>query len=421
MERPLRFAMISTFYPPYHFGGDGSYVRGLTHALARQGHHVTVIHDRDAYHMVRGSDEPEPLQEPDGVEVHGLRSRQGSLSCLATHQTGRPVVHGRRIAEILSQGFDVIHYHNISLIGGPGILRQGSGIKIYTAHEHWLVCPTHILWRHNREVCDGRECLRCTLHYRRPPQPWRVGSYLDRCAEHVDAFTTLSQSCADRHREFGFKKPFEVIPTFAPELPDDDPPLDASAERPYFLFAGRLEAVKGLDEIIPLFRDGRCGADLRIAGAGSQEQHLRDLAGDSPFIRFLGHQSSGRLNASYRGARALVVPSLCYEVFPMVVLEAFRQGTPVIARNRGPFPEIIGKSQGGILFDTPDEFVAATRRMGTDDELRGRLSRQAQEALQANWTEEISMARYFELIRELAERATAGAESEVEREVATTF
>lgn len=412
--------MISTFYPPYHFGGDGSYVRGLAHALARQGHHVTVIHDRDAYHMASGPAEPEPLQEPEGVEVHGLRSRRGNLSCLATHQTGRPVVHGRRIDEILSQGFDVIHYHNISLIGGPGILRQGSGIKIYTAHEHWLVCPTHILWRHNRELCDGRECLRCLVHYRRPVQPWRMGSYLDRCAEHVDAFTTLSQACADRHREFGFKRPFQVTPTFAPEPSDDETPPETPPERPYFLFVGRLEAVKGLDEVIPLFRDGGCDADLLIAGAGSQEQHLRDLAGGSPFVRFLGYQTSTQLNGLYRNTRALVVPSRCYEVFPMVVLEAFRQGTPVIARNRGPFPEIISKSQGGLLFDTTDELRQAMARMGSEEGLRQQLSRQAYAALQANWTEKASLERYFELIGELADRRTSDSEARSEQAIVTT-
>jgi len=113
MGRPLRFAMLTTFYPPHHFGGDGTYVRGLTHALARRGHHVTVIYDCDAYRLAGGI-EKEPLDEPQGVTVHGLRSRNPVISCLATHQFGKPVIHGQQIAEILSQGFDVINFHNIS-------------------------------------------------------------------------------------------------------------------------------------------------------------------------------------------------------------------------------------------------------------------------------------------------------------------
>ena len=43
MNRPLRFCMVATFYPPYHFGGDAIYVHRLANALARRGHTVIVI------------------------------------------------------------------------------------------------------------------------------------------------------------------------------------------------------------------------------------------------------------------------------------------------------------------------------------------------------------------------------------------
>ena len=42
------------------------------------------------------------------------------------------------------------------------VVELGDGIKLYTAHEHWLVCPMHVLWRHGRELCTGRQCLRCS-------------------------------------------------------------------------------------------------------------------------------------------------------------------------------------------------------------------------------------------------------------------
>jgi len=58
-----------------------------------------------------------------------------------TQATGRPGFKRAPIARVLDAGFDVIHFHNISLAGGPGILSYGEGIKLYTAHEHWLVCP----------------------------------------------------------------------------------------------------------------------------------------------------------------------------------------------------------------------------------------------------------------------------------------
>ena len=90
----LRFAMVTTFYPPHHFGGDAVFIRRLVGALARRGHTVDVIHDVDAYDLLRRDSEPAPLTEPEGVTLHPLRSRFGSLSCLATQQTGRPIVHG---------------------------------------------------------------------------------------------------------------------------------------------------------------------------------------------------------------------------------------------------------------------------------------------------------------------------------------
>ena len=59
-------------------------------------------------------------------------------------------------AESAERGFDVINFHNISLVGGPGILEMGQALKLYMAHEHWLICPSHVLWRHQRHrIHDG--------------------------------------------------------------------------------------------------------------------------------------------------------------------------------------------------------------------------------------------------------------------------
>lgn len=407
MTGNLRIALVTTFYPPYHFGGDGQAVRRLAHALARRGHRVDIIHDVDAYRMLCNADDrdPEPLPEPEGIRVHALRSRLGPVSCLATQQFGRPLVHGQEIRAILDGGFDVIHYHNISLVGGPGILAYGDAIKLYTAHEHWLVCPSHVLWRHNREICDGRECLRCVLNYRRPPQLWRAGSLLRRQSRHVDAFLTLSQFSADKHAEFGFDRPLSVFPPFLSDANDTDSgksPSETEAEAPpYFLFVGRLEILKGLQDVIPLFA-GDGSAELWIAGSGNYEPTLRQLAGDSRRVRFLGQQSPEQLPRLYRNAVAAVLPSNCYEVFPMVVLEAFREATPIVARRLGPFPEIIEKSGGGLLFETSEELEAALSTLATDRQHRNRLGEAGLTAFRANWTETVAMDEYFSLIDRLA-------------------
>ena len=148
----LHFLLVTTFYPPYHFGGDALYVRQLAHVLAAKGHSVDVVHSIDAYTSLNSGPLPASVAEPSDVRVIGLQSSIPTLSCLLTHQSGRPVWFRRQLQALFNrQKYDVIHYHNISLVGGPDILRMGQAIKLYTAHEHWLVCPTHVLWRHNRE------------------------------------------------------------------------------------------------------------------------------------------------------------------------------------------------------------------------------------------------------------------------------
>jgi glycosyltransferase involved in cell wall biosynthesis len=272
------------------------------------------------------------------------------------------------------------------------------------AHEHWLVCPSHVLWRHGREVCTGRQCLRCVLHYRRPPQLWRYTGYLERQLRHVDAFIAMSEFSRAKHREFGFPREMDVVPYF---LPDAEPAMPAADvrphERPYLLFVGRLEKIKGLDDVIPLFaRFDR--ADLLIAGDGEYAATLRGLAAGNPRVRFLGRVSPATLSGYYRHALALVVPSVCYETFGIIIIEAFRQGTPVLARRIGPFPEILEHAGGGELFTTPAELEAALHRLLDEPGRRERFARAGHAAFQSTWSERAVIPRFLDVVRRAAER-----------------
>lgn len=391
----MRICLVTTFYPPFNFGGDGIAVQRLARALARLGHQVTIVHDVDAFNALHHGPEPEADAEPEGIVVLPLRSGLGPVAPLTTHLTGRPLARGS-VRRLLDEGaFDVVHFHNISLVGGPGILSAGEGVKLYTAHEHWLVCPTHVLWRHQREPCPGRQCLRCTLRYRRPPQIWRYTGYLDRQLRHVDTFIALSEFSRRKHHEFGFSRPMEVVPL---SLPDDAASADGRPHQPpYFLFVGRLERLKGLDEVIPLFRE-YTGADLLIAGHGGEADALARQAEADPRIRFLGQVAPEELRRYYRHAVALIVPSRGYEAFPTTIIEAFREGTPVIARRRGPFPEIVEPAGGGRLFDSGDELLAAMRSLRSDDDLRRRLGKAARAAFVENWSDDAVMPRYLQLV-----------------------
>ncbi|MFQ5745751.1 MAG: glycosyltransferase family 4 protein [Gemmatimonadota bacterium] len=407
MTKPRRFCMLTTFYPPCNFGGDGMGVRRLARALVRAGHEVSVVHDVNAYRVLGGRETPSPGIGEDGVEILPLESGLGFLSPLLTQQTGRPIVQRRRLRAILDRGFDVINYHNVSLVGGPGILSLGEGVKIYTAHEHWLVCPTHVLWRHGREPCDARECLRCVLRHRRPPQAWRYTGFLRRQLAHVDAFIAKSEFSRAKHREFGFPRDMEVMPYFLPdrEPVDAAPEAEAPHDRPYFLFVGRLEKIKGLQDVIPAFR-GVPGADLLVAGAGEHGEALRRQASDAEGVRFLGRVDPARLRAYYRHALALIVPSVCYETFGIILIEALREGTPVIARRIGPFPEIVARcGEAGRLFDDTAELVRALRSVPTEGAERERVRTVARRAFDVNWSEGAVLPQYLDIVRRAGGRA----------------
>lgn len=394
--------MLTTFYPPYNFGGDGIGVQRLARAFARRGWQVTVVHEADAYTTLART-HPPAAQPEDGVEVIGLQTRFGLVSNLLTHQLGRPTIHHGRLKRLLApDAFDVVWFNNISLVGGPGLLSYGDGVKLYEAHEHWLVCPTHVLWRHNQELCDGRECLRCSLTYRRPPQPWRYTGYLERQLEQVDAFIAKSQFSRDKHREFGFPRPMEVIPYFLPETPvstseDEGPPH----ERPYFLFVGRLEKIKGVQDILPAFA-GPTGPDLLIVGSGEYEAELRAQAEGSPRVKFVGRLAPEEVTRFYRHALALVVPSICYETFGIILIEAFRLGVPVVARALGPFPEIIAAAGGGVLFSDEKDLVEALNYLHDSPVERARLSKGARRGFETLWSEDAVMAQYHQLLHGLA-------------------
>ncbi len=119
----LSICLVTTFYPPYGFGGDGVYVRRLAHTLAGAGHDVTVVHSIDAFRAL-SSAEPTPVEPVPGVTVHGIESRWPRGAALASYLTGRPAFYaGELRAAIGAKRVDVTHFHNVSLVGGPDVLR----------------------------------------------------------------------------------------------------------------------------------------------------------------------------------------------------------------------------------------------------------------------------------------------------------
>jgi glycosyltransferase involved in cell wall biosynthesis len=403
ISKPLRFCMVTTFYPPWSFGGDAIYVWQLSNELARRGHYVTVVHCIDSYELLAGKEPGIVYENHPNVEVHGLKSKYGFLSPLSTQQTGYPLFKSGRLREIIDKGFDVIHFHNISLIGGPKVIEYGEGVKLYTTHEYWLLCPTHVLMKFNRAPCVEPSCLACQLVHGRPPQLWRYTNLLKSSLSHLDAVISPSRFTKKIHEEWGLSLPVFHIPHFAPVLIDksehNEEKVDTTPGKPYF-HVGRLEKLKGIQTLIPVFRRFK-KADLIIAGTGEYENHVRRMAEGSGNIHFMGHLSHDRLVKLYRGAAALIVPSIAYEISTLVVFEAFRVKTPVIVNNIGGLPELIEESGGGFVYNSLEELVRIMDRILEEPGLRNVLGLKGHEKYLAKWSVESHLKSYLELIAKL--------------------
>ena len=301
--------------------------------------------------------------------------------------------------------FDVIHFHNISLVGGPKILGYGKAIKLYTMHEYWLVCPTHVLFKFNREACVKPSCFLCNIIHKRPPPLWRYTGLLEKAVKHVDAFISPSRFAADMHMKMGLQIPTMHIPMFVPRPPDSVHQAATSkrhgnAVRPYFLFVGRLEKIKGLQNVIPIFMEYH-HADLLIAGTGKYQKVLQGLAMANPRIKFLGELAYEELCALYSKASAVIVPSLCYETFGQVIVEAFSMKVPVIVKKIGALQEIVAESGGGILYQEDSDLIKAMELLRTDPGLQNELGERGYAAYLKYWTEDHYLEKYFKLISEI--------------------
>ena len=405
--RPLRFCMVTTFYPPFSFGGDAMCVYRLAHALGDQGHTVDVFHSEDAYRLQHPGDPETQFDEHENVTRYPLRSASPLLGTLKTYETGTPSVYRRQMERLLSgDNYDVIHYHNVSLMGAPGLLREGNAAKLYTAHEYWLICPTHVLFTFNREACNERKCLRCTLHAKRPPQMWRYSSLLDSSIPHVDRFIMPSRFALERHRAAGIAAPMEVLPNFIPserQTGDDEPAND----RPFFLFVGRLEKLKGVQDIIRVFRDYE-HADLLVVGDGGYRETLETEAQSMANVTFIGHVHPSKLASYYRQAIAVLVPSLCYEVFPLIPAESFMHGTPVIARRIGALTEVIEESGGGLTFTNDEDCRNALQTLQNDQPLRNSMGVAGRKTAETHWTTAPHLQRYLAIVGDvIQEKAKA--------------
>jgi glycosyltransferase involved in cell wall biosynthesis len=162
------------------------------------------------------------------------------------------------------------------------------------------------------------------------------------------------------------------------------PPYDETTRDVDLLYVGRLSTEKGVETLLEAVR--LLGAPLRltVVGDGPLEPAVRETAAELPGrVALLGALPHAEVLALFRRARLAVVPSYS-EPFGFVVLEAFTQGTPVVAADTGGIPEIADDASGAVLVPPRDApaLARAIARLAAAPAERAALSHAAYERAQ---------------------------------------
>jgi glycosyltransferase involved in cell wall biosynthesis len=404
----MKFCFLTTFFGSHSFGGDAIVIERLAVALLQRGHEVHVIYPTDAFNLLNKGETHRNYTPPQKLIVHALHSPLGTLSQIAIHQTGGLAdLRGQIKALLDAEQFNVLHAHNISLIGGIGLLdlmaEYPSAIKLMTTHEHWLMCPLSVLWKNNSKVCEKPTCISCTIRAGRPPQWWRYSNRIPNAVAKLDALLSPSQYTLNRHQQNGILAPrMNKLPNFLPQSWIDNLPStsDDIHPRPFFLAVGRLVKEKGYQTLFPAMKQ-MPDVDLLIAGDGDYRDVLKQRSEGLSNVHFLGYMQFTSLVNLYKQAIALIVPSLVLETFGNITIEALATGTPIIVRQRGALIEQVEESQGGLLFETTEQLVLAMQQLRDDTDLRKTLGHQGQQKALRDWSEDTHLSQYFQLIADI--------------------
>lgn len=281
---------------------------------------------------------------------------------------------------------DVLHAHNIFPDWSPAIFGAAAAAGVATVmsvHSQILTCPT---WYHLRDYRICEECLggrehRCLVNRCRGSLAESAvyaarGFFVRRSgmlARNVGAFIAMSDFMRARLVTSGIPEARVVV---APNW--TRPPAEPAAPQrnDYIAFAGRLSPEKGLDVLLAA-ASRLPGVSFKCAGDGPEAAAFARRRPAN--VECVGALDAGRLAAFYRAARAVLVPSIAYETFSMVTLEAMAHGVPVIGSAIGAIPELIGKDEAGLLFPPGDVDAAVERiaRVMGDDALCAALGEQA--------------------------------------------
>jgi glycosyltransferase involved in cell wall biosynthesis len=346
----MKILMLHSRYQSGDASGENRVVQDEIHLLTDNGHQVTAW---------------QPSVNP-----------QSGSELIATG--ARTVWSRRAVAEvkhkIQAETPDVVHCHNLFPSLSPAVIRAARAQRVpvvQTLHNYRLSCLPATFLRDGRvcEDCLGKVPWRGVVYacYRdsRPGSAALATSLTFHRAlgsfRRVNLFLAVSRFVRDKHLEAGLPADrIRVKPNFAWSSPRREGPGE------YFLYLGRLSKEKGVPTLVTAWKSelGR----LLIVGDGPEAGLIRGTSIQG--IEFRGAVPFTEVPPLLSRARALVVPSICYEGAPRAIIEAYSAGVPVLASDMGGLSEMVSDGSSGLVLSpsNPSEWTTAMDRLRDDAE-----------------------------------------------------
>jgi glycosyltransferase involved in cell wall biosynthesis len=384
----VRILIVHNHYRSAQPSGENRVFELERALLQRSGHHVETLESR--------SDE---------------LVRQGALGALrgAASAVWNPFTPARVRAAVRAFRPDIVHAHNTFPLLSPSVFPavEPPAARVLTLHNYRLVCPAATPVREGRactECIDARSVLPSIRHgcyrgSRLATLPVAAGVALARArgvwARHVEAFVALTEFQRDVMVRAGLPADRVFVkPNFYP----GDPPVVPWAERAdRAVFAGRLSHEKGVADLIAAWAAWGDGApELRVVGDGPLRVELERAirARGASRVTFLGQLPPEAAEAEIGRAKLVVVASICFEGFPMVLREGFALGTPAAVSAIGPLPGLVAEGPAGVVFPPgePAALLAAVRALWADPARHAGLAAAARRAFETRYGEAPNLA-----------------------------
>jgi len=344
----------------------------------------------------------------DSSQISGVAGKLGAAaSGIRSPSSEREIA--QRIAENRP---DIVQVQNLFPLISPSVLPVISEAGVPTVmrlSNYRLVCPNGLFLSHGRvcEACSGGREWNCVTkncegdlfksaaYAARNAVARKRGYYRDNVTRYY-AQTQFQRSVLVRE---GYPADrIDVIPNMI-EVSEEAPQWTPGS---FVGFVGRLSPEKGIDT---LFAAASRTPDItyKLAGSLGVYEGRKDVP---PNVELLGNLGPEDLAQFYRDAALIVTPSIWYEGFPGVVIEAMRHSRPVIVSDIGGLPELVGGGDTGVLVPPKDEatLAQAITELMQDPARRQTLGEAGFARVKSEYTYDL----YYERLMATYEKALAG-------------